>query len=122
MAKCNPVDFNKVSNRILNIPNMKNDSVFIRTAVGRSYYSAFLLAKELLEHKGRYVQDNKKVHKETIENVKLFNDFLGDQLDNLREERVSADYYMNEEFDWDRGNNCYELANYLIKELKEKLS
>jgi len=67
----------------------------VRTATGRFYYAAFLVALRRLEREGIPIQDKSKIHQEVIDAYmgKGFTD-IGDKLDQLREMRVDADYDM----------------------------
>jgi hypothetical protein len=59
----------------------------IRTAVGRAYYTAFLIARDKL---GVVVQ--KDVHTEVIRALRGRNRAWADKLDSLRRLRLAADY------------------------------
>jgi len=58
-----------------------------RTAVGRAYYSLFLIARENLR-----IRVREDVHSAVIRSLRAQNRRLGDQLDQLRHYRVVADY------------------------------
>lgn len=67
----------------------------VRTAMGRIYYAAFLVARKKMEQAGIAIQDPSKVHQEVIDAYmgRGFTD-IGNKLDQLRERRVDADYHM----------------------------
>lgn len=60
---------------------------YIRTAVGRAYYTAFLIARDNL-----HVVVQKDVHTEVIRVLRGRNRGWADQLASLRRLRVAADY------------------------------
>lgn len=59
----------------------------LRTAVGRAYYSVFLVARNRLG-----VGDKTNVHAKVIARLKAVDRTAGDQLDRLRDLRELADY------------------------------
>lgn len=74
------------------------DEAKLRTAVGRAYYTLFLIARDKTGVKGK-----KHVHEKVISAVKGRSGYraVGDQLAKLRRLRVYADYHMLPE----RGTN-----------------
>lgn len=87
----------------------------IRTAIGRFYYSTFLLARKKLQDKGIRVTDNAKIHKAVIEKyIEIGLSSIGNRLDQLRERRVDADYYMHSRITVNLGKECARLAEYVI--------
>jgi len=63
------------------------------------------------------IQDE-KVHQEVIEKLKYKDNFSGDLLDNLREERVKADYHLNENFKYRRGTESAKFAEIIISKVR----
>lgn len=90
----NPRKFLELGKRLLQDTKYVEDSR-VRTAVGRFYYAAFLVALQKLQSEGIPIQDNSKIHKEVIDTY-MENGLspIGDLLDQLRELRVDADYHM----------------------------
>lgn len=60
-----------------------------RTAVGRAYYTVFLIARDKLR-----VTATQNVHTEVIVALRLRRQAWADQLDRLRRIRVAADYQL----------------------------
>jgi uncharacterized protein (UPF0332 family) len=92
-----------------------------RTAMGRIYYAAFLVALQKLREKGIVIQDDEKIHRAVIQTYidkGLSN--IGDILDKLREKRVDADYRMLANVPVDQCSKYAELSEYVI-ELVEQL-
>ncbi len=77
--------------------HLKSDipEAYLRSAISRSYYGVFNLAKRRLENKGKIIPD-KNIHFHTI---RMYKDSLnpteseiGGALERLRKERITADY------------------------------
>jgi len=90
----NPRKFLDIGKGLLEDRGYDEDSR-VRTAIGRFYYAAFLVAFQKLRSQGIPIQDDSKIHKEVID---AYMDrglsSIGDLLDQLREMRVDADYHM----------------------------
>lgn len=78
-----PVSFLEVVDHLV---QQNNHEAYNRTAVGRSYYTVFLIARE------KFSFGKKTSHWDVISAVKGKNRARGDQLDNLRRRRWGADY------------------------------
>jgi hypothetical protein len=66
-----------------------------RTALGRFYYAAMLVAFQKLNQEGIPITNSSKIHEDVIRAFNEQNPTIGGLLDQLREKRVEADYYMN---------------------------
>jgi uncharacterized protein (UPF0332 family) len=109
-----PRGFFSLANRLLTDSEYQRDSR-IRTAIGRFYYAAFLLALKKLRQKGVRVSDDAKIHKAVIEKyMEMGLSSIGNRLDQLRERRVDADYHMKSRITVGAGRNCAKLTEYLI--------
>jgi uncharacterized protein (UPF0332 family) len=90
----NPRKYLELGKVLLVDPAYEEDSR-VRTALGRFYYAAFLVALQKLQSEGIPIQDKSKIHKEVID---IYMDeglsSIGDLLNQLREMRVNADYEM----------------------------
>ena len=91
---------------------------FLRTAIGRTYYAAFLLTREKLTGMGITLRQDEKIHKEVIEKLKERDSFSADLLDDLREERIKADYYLYESFKYEQGISCARISELIINKVR----
>ena len=93
----NPRKFLDLGKSLLADPQYDKDTKG-RTAMGRFYYAAFLVALKKMERDGMAIRDNSKIHQEVIF-AYMDNGFtdIGGKLDQLREMRVKADYDMMSE-------------------------
>lgn len=90
----------------------------IRTAIGRAYYAAFLFTREKLKGLGIQIRQEEKIHQEVIEKLKKKDTFSGDLLDDLREERIKADYYLNEHVKYHNGTKSARLSELIINKVR----
>ena len=72
-----------------NLSTQNNNEVTLRTAIGRAYYSLFLLARERLKVSGR-----RGIHATVVQRVKARDRTTGDQLHFLMRLRHTADYQL----------------------------
>ncbi|MGD0645083.1 MAG: hypothetical protein ABSA75_09280 [Candidatus Bathyarchaeia archaeon] len=66
-----------------------------RTAMGRFYYAALLIAHQKLNQQGIIIPNSPTIHRDVITAFNEQNATIGSLLDQLREKRVDADYYMD---------------------------
>ena len=94
----------------------------VRTAMGRIYYAAFLMALKRLQREGIEIRDKTKIHQEVID-AYMDSGFtnIGDKLDQLRERRVDADYHMMAELVLNECRGYSEMSQLTI-ELIEQIS
>lgn len=90
----------------------------VRTVIGRSYYSAFLLTKKRLEEKGARISDDKKVHQEVISKAAQLNNMIGNHLFTLRDFRNRADYDLDSAVSKDTAQKCLTLSRLVSRNLK----
>ena len=90
------------------------DEAALRTAVGRSYYAAFLVARDRMGLSSEKVKVHFKVESELKRRGKLA---LGQKLGQLKRLRVKADYRLATA-DW---NNIWKSASALSNDLLKKL-
>lgn len=109
-----PKGFLSLANRLLTDGEYRREGR-IRTAMGRFYYAAFLLARKKLQEKGIRVDDEAKIHRVVIEKyMEIGLSSIGNRLDQLREKRVDADYHMQSRITANIGRKCAKLAEYVI--------
>lgn len=91
----------------------------IRTAIGRAYYAAFLLAMKKLQERGHSFLDVHRLHKDVIDRMMKYKyHSIGSKLNTLLEHRVDADYKMNARITSTLGEACVRLAEVLIGEIE----
>ena len=104
--------------------NLRNDKEYHevgrwRTAIGRAYYSAFLIIYKYLEEQGIKIEDRDRIHKEVIEKIgeegfpKIKN-----KIDRLRSMRIDADYMLNEPIGERQCNSSISLSEIIIGLIK----
>ncbi len=106
-----PHEFIEIAN---SLAALDSSEASLRTAVGRAYYAAFLIARQNLGVTGR-----RNVHSRVISELKRTDRFAGDQLDKLEELRGFADYDMDVQdplfSNWqDNWNKARLFATYII--------
>jgi len=112
--------FLEIANNILTDKNYRDERGW-RTAIGRAYYAAFLVTKKRLESLGNSFADVDRIHREVIQSLMQRNSGLANQLDQLREKRVAADYFMDLNITADLGQKCAKLSERVIGSV-ERLS
>jgi len=114
-----PRGFFSLADRLLTDGEYRGESR-IRTAIGRFYYAAFLLARKRLQEKGIRVSDGAKIHEAVIEKyMDMRLSSIGNRLDQLRERRVEADYHMKSRINISIGRKCAKLAEYVINLIEQ---
>lgn len=94
-----------------------------RTSIGRCYYSAFLLTRTRLERKGISFGTEAK-HKEVRDFLKKIHmDYMADQLKELSDYRIDADYYLsdsiNKSINRSLCNKCIRIAEMIIEKIED---
>lgn len=109
-----PRGFLSLANTLIRDGKYKRESR-ARTAMGRIYYTVFLLALQKLQEKGVRIQDQERIHQSVIEtyNAKGLS-AIGNGLDQLREERVDADYHMMARITLGSCKKCAQFSEYVI--------
>lgn len=119
MTQCNPEEYLEVAKEILNKRAYNNNQIYIRTAIGRAYYASFLVTREKLKSLGISVEEVVRTHEDIIDKIRNKDYGTGDLLDELREDRVKADYKLNEKITPHQGNRCIKTSETIIKRVKD---
>lgn len=85
---CTPGDFLNLAMELAQHPD---EQIYLRTAVNRAYYAAFLTVRDGCQISKKAKRD----HSEVIKYVRSKNRGTGDQLDSLFRARTTADYVLN---------------------------
>lgn len=110
-----PRRFLDLSNRILSDGDYERESR-ARTAIGRAYYAAFLIAYQKLREKGVRIPESSEIHRAVIQTfMEKGLSTIGNPLDQLREKRVDADYHMDSNITVSLGQRCAKLSEYVIQ-------
>ncbi len=117
-----PVEFLKIAKKLLHIKDLDEKGKF-RTSIGRAYYSAFLLIRTRLVRKG-FKFGKEKQHAEVRNSLKsIGKDYLADQLKELFDYRIDADYYLtnsvNKAINESLCNKCIKIAEQVIEGIEE---
>ncbi len=118
----NPSKFLNIAKKILLINDLDEKAKF-RTSIGRAYYSAFLLTRIRLE-RNRFTFGKKQQHKVVRNILKLIGmDNMADQLKELFDYRVEADYYLsnsvNKSINRELCDKCILIAEQVIEGIKD---
>jgi hypothetical protein len=115
----NPRKFLELGETLLNDRDYESDCR-CRTAIGRFYYAAFLIALQKLKDCGIHIQDNSQIHQEVIDEYMDRNfSHIGDLLHQLREKRVDADYHMDVELKVGQCSRYATLSERAIQFIEE---
>lgn len=91
----------------------------IRTSVGRAYYAAFLYTKAKLQRLGYTFPDDHTVHTAVSDALMDRGDTeIGSKLDELREKRRIADYYMDTPISKVEGNHYVGVSERIINSVE----
>ena len=116
----NPSDFLTLADELAQ--SGENESK-IRTSIGRTYYAAFLNAREQLEIGGWEVPKTAKAHGKVRKILQKYGGegrSLSDKLLNLSIIRDNADYELGKTFEQKTALRKIKLAQKIIEKLKEK--
>jgi len=108
-----PEIFLEISKQLRNIKSLDFEGR-IRTAIGRSYYAAFLKSMIKLQGLGESFPDDSRVHynvREILHNRKKSN--IASKLNTLFDLRVKADYKLNAKID----NSLYQKSIILSENI-----
>lgn len=115
-----PDDFLSIAQELINVQTEFQEAL-CRTVIGRTYYSSFLLSKafcinqgqiQLLEYDREGHPTPGKIHsavRDALKEIKFFG--LSDQLFSLSEDRVIADYNLNETISISSAEDAIDLAS-----------
>lgn len=92
-----------------------------RTAIGRAYYSAFLMAKKKLEDLGYsfHEPDILGIHQQVIEKVLVKDSTTANRLETLRRYRIDADYKMETQINSNIGRICVNISRTILRSLSQ---
>jgi len=92
-----------------------------RSAISRSYYGVFCIARNLLESRGHRIP-KKDIHnfvkRQYTESPNMKEKKIGADLDRLRKARNKADYRERAQIDLDKATSAYITAEDILEELK----
>lgn len=104
-----PYRFFEVCNDLLQDDAYQDEGGY-RTAIGRAYYSAFHVVKGRLEEVGLSFREDHRVHSEVIRGANRKNSMVGNQLDQLFENRKLADYDLRANVPWELANSSAKIC------------
>ncbi|MHA1698161.1 MAG: HEPN domain-containing protein [Promethearchaeota archaeon] len=115
-----PEIFLEISQRIQEFNNVNSEGLF-RTAIGRSYYAAFLTALKKLRSKGVKINDNSRIHADVryILIEKFHKSNIASKLENLFKLRVESDYNLHTRIDMKKWQISLRLAQNIINLVNE---
>ena len=115
--------FNRLSMELISNQSLREiEEAYFRTAVSRSYYSAFCCARNFLVNKtginsGEHVHEF--VRNEYERSVNRVEQTIGANLNRLFRERLRADYDDTAGMDINRARTAHALANAVLKSLEK---
>jgi len=118
-----PANFGKIAKEIVenvesNAVFRENREAFLRTAISRAYYSAFLLVREKMRLEVGIVSKSPEVHREVMDWVyKKFGEKKYQMLLNLRFMRNDADYELEKSVDINDAKLAVELFRRIVGNL-----
>lgn len=95
-GRFNPEEFLTVANHLA---NFSSDEAFLRAAVGRAYYAAYLLSYQKVQQLRPGVLTGSALKKKgshvlVVTTLRKLDRTAGDQLSKIKQHRQSADYHM----------------------------
>lgn len=86
-----------------------------RTAIGRAYYASHLFVRQKMQQAGWSIPDDHTVHDFVIDQL-LDSEIshIGSMLDQLREQRRNADYYMDVQLNVSQGKYYVQVSKEII--------
>ena len=110
----NPEIFLNIAKKIKEDKTL-NEQGKIRTIIGRAYYAAFLSAREYFRLYKAKSFDKEHQHQDVIDALDEFDAYnLKYWLEQLRDNRVKADYYLNNFLDMNLCENSLLLSKEII--------
>lgn len=92
----------------------------LRTAIGRSYYAAFLTTLEKLRGRGVKFTDDSRIHSDVRDGLhRLKKSNIASKLESLFRMRVDADYKLRTKIDDAKYNSCIRLSENIINLVNE---
>lgn len=114
-----PNKFLEFANHLINDGDYERDCR-ARTSIGRIYYAVFLLMLQKFRDKGVSIREKDKIHQwviETCNDKGLYT--ISNGLDQLREQRVDADYHMMKNITLDKCRKQAQFAEYIISLIEQ---
>jgi len=120
-----PIDFLKLSEKLLNNSNDNNcEEAFYRTVVSRAYYSVYLSCREFLKKHGKDVDKISKESQKSVHSIlpKLIQEttgqyYLFDLIYELKSMRINSDYDLDLSIDRMDAERSVEIARTILKDL-----
>lgn len=114
----NPEIFLEIA-KVIKENNTLNEQGKYRTIIGRAYYAAFLSTREHLTFHKAKTFDKDRQHKDVLDALDEFDAYdVKSMLDQLRDIRVRADYYLNTFFDMDLCEKSLMLSEEIINAIE----
>ena len=113
----NPVEFYWLAGRLYEQHKNENNEVIYRTIIGRSYYSAFLCARQSADIK----DSSPDVHRKVFNYFQAKNVTVANQLKDLRQLRNSADYILENKISKREAIESLRLAKKILTTLNYSL-
>lgn len=104
-----PYRFYEVCKELLDDEAYQDEGGY-RTAIGRAYYSAFHVVKRRLEELGLSFRGVRPIHSEVIRAANRKNSMIGNQLDQLFDNRKIADYNLEANVPWELANSSAKIS------------
>lgn len=96
-----------------------NEQGKFRTIIGRAYYAAFLCTREHLKNHKARTFDKEKQHQKVLDALDEFDAYyLRNRLDQLRDNRVKADYHLNIPLDLNICEKSLIISEEIIQEIE----
>ena len=115
----NPAIFLEVARKIKDSDDLHEQGKF-RTAIGRAYYAAFLTIREHLTKRYLTKFDKESQHQKVLDTLdELGENYLKNLLDELRDNRVKGDYFLNSLINRELCENCLNLSELIIDSVEE---
>ena len=114
-----PRQFLEIADRLIRDSRYEKEGR-IRTAIGRAYYAAFLVAKKRLQELGYSFRRIHRLHKDVIDRLMKNKHYLiGSKLNTLLDYRVDADYKMRAQITSTLGESSIRLAEAIINAIDQ---
>lgn len=116
-----PIDFFILAQKLIENPDyIEREECCFRTSIGRSYYSVYLLVRELVSDKiGGLPPDYGKQKQYVEKKIKIMNPGVGDELKDLKRRRAKADYNIILKIGKKDAEEAKMIAEEIIQDLKE---
>lgn len=115
-------DWDKLWNVGEHLRNFSDEEEYQRSAVGRYYYSCYLLAREAYNKKNNMLIGKSISHKKLIDKLKESDDEtekeIGESLERLKKFRVNADYKINFNVNLDEAKELSKNLMNLLRKIK----